>query len=765
MKNSSWDNRPLKGRKLFLEPLETRALLSVSPAFCGPPSYEQWLAREADANVVRVVSASETEPSAYCVVLNRVAELRSRGPLSNEQNAEYLDLLQRIEETRVRNDEAFASLFSEPNSEIDESAVDLVAKQIVSEKSDSKSVTVSSVLDTGSFNVGVDSNVSIKTNDRSGNDDSWTGQIDVRELHTSISVDALEDDYANLPRPILERQGIDSAPHWQDFVPESYEYDYVKIKLPNPEYGYKSHITITSDIGTLDSEFVVLRQEVDSFSKLTAFEYSGGSNTLYIVPVKNTLTSNMTITINLYDRENISGNSGGGNSGGGNLEPQIVSSIDITVIASKPSVIVSWEQDGTNGPALSSDPVCGGLRIYPEKTNPNDVLAKDTVRLRFQLNETVSTDTIVYFKVFDPDNRISLGRNQEIDQLCSQNDNYLTSLTVVNGLNDIPSLSYQTVYNITIPANYDWVDVTLKISDGYAGDNFIAIADTNYQKTVLCSLGADEYSRYQIQYDASNLTVSQTQLLTVWRTLWMEIDQMLEPNLLNPSSSGFTSNTFFDDPTNINHAPRHAWNYVELTPEPNDFDVLRQPGAIDISLAKEHLEKSCITLKKILNYELCVWKAIREDQLSSPPFQRFFVSENYESESEYNGRDISLCWNTSNFWVGHALTAYNENESSESVPAYYGLGKATLCDFFVYDETIRDLLANSSYVNEATLSEARDRVFYHEILHRFLGDHLSSNSYSVEGIMKEEPDFLSLDFDINLSNRQICEIKKNLLFR
>ncbi|MBQ9875311.1 MAG: hypothetical protein IJM30_12720 [Thermoguttaceae bacterium] len=389
MKNSRFDNYLLKGRKLSLEPLESRALLSANPAFCGPPSREQWLASDSRADVVCVVSAAETEPTDYCLVSNRVAELLQPGPPSLGQYEFIREVLRGLKEERVFDDGAFGAWLSDSDSYGFDSSLALIAEHIGSADSDSESnanlepdvsadpddipddVTEPDVDAEPNANPNSESDDNPEVNDESDVDDdesddsrvprdrsggeNWENfNISLVNLHTSADQNAF-----NVVNPIMECRGLASPSSFVDF--NEFDYDYALVELPAPPLYYECHATATADTGGINSQFVILKKVGDSFEQPTTLDYSGGSNLLYIVPIKNSLTSNMTITIDLYTPI-LPGVSGG------NQEQEVISSISITVIKSRPRASVSWQQDEANGAPLTASPQ-GGLRIYPEQEN------------------------------------------------------------------------------------------------------------------------------------------------------------------------------------------------------------------------------------------------------------------------------------------------------------------------------------------------------------------------------------------------------------
>jgi hypothetical protein len=149
---------------------------------------------------------------------------------------------------------------------------------------------------------------------------------------------------------------------------------------------------------------------------------------------------------------------------------------------------------------------------------------KNIFELTFTLEAAATANTTLYFKIFDPDNFIGLGNNDNNAASWLGDDNYATlttttgSITIAEGQTSV----YLTV--IAYPSGYTGTketgnNTTIVIDAAHAGDNFIVVVDTEQAKTNGATLGTTETTRYTESHG-----YYQSELLTVWRTLNVELD-------------------------------------------------------------------------------------------------------------------------------------------------------------------------------------------------------------------------------------------------
>ncbi|MBQ7029130.1 MAG: hypothetical protein IJN32_02700 [Thermoguttaceae bacterium] len=136
------------------------------------------------------------------------------------------------------------------------------------------------------------------------------------------------------------------------------------------------------------------------------------------------------------------------NSGGADYDPTPVAcgSFNATIIDDDASFSVYWrDSSSASGAPLSGNPNGGGSRFFPEQTDPNASSLKNKVDLDFELNAPSDENLTIYYRLFDPDNNISLGCGQLSDSVFAGGDN--------NNQNGFDELSYGFSANaVSIPA-------------------------------------------------------------------------------------------------------------------------------------------------------------------------------------------------------------------------------------------------------------------------------------------------------------------------
>ena len=186
----------------------------------------------------------------------------------------------------------------------------------------------------------------------------------------------------------------------------------------------------------------------------------------------------------------------------------------------------TWESVA-NGAVLDNNPEdCGdGKRIYPE-TDLSGTL-KNTVNVRVTLENAIPEGMTgsLRLMVLDPMNQCKDGNNESVGSFSSwqhdswQCDNY-GSYTLTNSL----YFTEETISNTAL----------LTITQANPGDNYIIVAspDDNLYEHAFIYIGLGSTTDYKTPYiltsdgSAPVPAEQKTELLTVWRTLWLEVDQL-----------------------------------------------------------------------------------------------------------------------------------------------------------------------------------------------------------------------------------------------
>jgi len=382
--------------------------------------------------------------------------------------------------------------------------------------------------------------------------------------------------------------------------------------------------------------------------------------------------------------------------------------VGVTAIAS-----VEWvtrSESGTRNPGTSTaadlaklEAHDGAYRTFPEKTEPdtfgsngNIVTAStnyDKVEVRVSLAAAIPTGMTgsIRFKIFDPKNA-----QAEISPsvfLPDPDDNYGT-MTFSNGGNT------HYVYN----SDGTYFSKGFAIDLAHAGDNYIVAAHPNggvlnnyrfYTKEDAIATGYNPnnlpLNKVATSLMNPNLNVTttslgnppvgyaflttdtyqkyhQTSVLTVWRTLWVELDQMEAPDSLIPEYAGMS-----------------------------------QPPKPDISLVKDAMEAACVDVREATPAIIESWGInSRETVTFVDVLEGYAISEDC--------RDITLAQVTNEFWLVHGIGACKNNQND------FGL---LWSSFFVFTESIREATSMYPSVYSGGFTGQIARTTYHEIMHLF----------------------------------------------
>jgi hypothetical protein len=426
---------------------------------------------------------------------------------------------------------------------------------------------------------------------------------------------------------------------------------------------------------------------------------------------------------------------------------ELGTSVATTVTIKNDSLNVKWQTiTGTdaNKTTLSADADGRGQRVFPEKSTPYGVI-ENKFELVFELETVTTVDTTLHFKIFDPDNFIGLG-NDAATGKGNGGDNYSTltsTQTVSSAANSLASslgsvviaagTSSAKLTVIVYPADYPVIDKlptntanTIIIDSAHAGDNFIVVVDTDQAKVTVAALGTTEDTRYK---GTNQLTHSE--ILTVWRTLWMEIDQMaapIEPTVIDPISDGFAYSEKAQSGMDGSFISG-TWDTVAPTDAPIDFDVLAQPAQPDITLLRTTMAAACIEVREVdQNPDPENWSWINGDGDSLNPgvwdtettFERNLPDDRINTGDNIALRSRDVNKNEAEFWCIQAIGAYKLLDSYELVAdnrVQLICGICYTTSFMIFSETIRDFITDSSCIRTAV--EINQLATLHETLHLF----------------------------------------------
>jgi len=196
---------------------------------------------------------------------------------------------------------------------------------------------------------------------------------------------------------------------------------------------------------------------------------------------------------------------------------------------------VTWKERTAE---LSDDPHQSdeSVRVYPEKDL--DGTLKNKLKVQVELVKEVpdGMEGTVFLKILDPHNQCTGGSSNGMesvipisDWLLDESDNFGYANFVLSSLlfegHNIETLETDKIQN-----------ATFEINSAHAGDNYIVVAMPNSEscdavsiQTVPDAEGICDYKTPGFDGGNGSVPVSEnhkTSLLTVWRTLWLEVDQL-----------------------------------------------------------------------------------------------------------------------------------------------------------------------------------------------------------------------------------------------
>jgi hypothetical protein len=383
-----------------------------------------------------------------------------------------------------------------------------------------------------------------------------------------------------------------------------------------------------------------------------------------------------------------------------------------TVTIENNSYSVKWQTiTGTdaNKATISADSNSGGKRVFPEKSTPTGVI-ENKFELVFELEVVASTATTLYYNILDPDNFIGLGYNESSATTWAGNDNYVT-LDTTTSIGSVVIAAGQSSVALTFvlyPNGYTGSKLTgnattIVIDSVHAGDNFIVVVDTNKTKSDAAALGTTEATRYQ---ETNQLT--QTDLLTVWRTLNVELDVA-------------------------------AWTGMPA-------GDLKAP--LD-GFVKSELARACI-----------VTKEFTPNNTSAPNVGNDGVEETERTtingSGTGSGRDIS--GNSKDFWTVRIVTIpyYNSQATNDLENSYGAFQPGTNTITICYKKISTDVADWNTTHDQVDLQDIIRRTVLHEI-----GHVLINGSHSTEqSIMKSD---IGISERILPANRKFLDTQIQLL--
>ena len=342
--------------------------------------------------------------------------------------------------------------------------------------------------------------------------------------------------------------------------------------------------------------------------------------------------------------------------------------------------------------------VAGTNRVFPESfETPQDgvpTVVRDLVDVEVQVNWPASagTSTTVYLRSFDPDHPSSDTAFDVNDatQANAPEDNVMAGGGAApNGGGHLTPQE-----TLTVPANATSGRVSFHVSSPQPGNNFVVVASGREEYLDQLQFGADGVTL--VRQQSGNIPSSvHTPVLTVWRTLHVELDSMAAP-AADP------------DPNEFPGAGQGAGAFQD-DEYPGDVGAANNGDFAMPSLAflTSEFERGNV--------------AVQADILDGPddPDQQDDIAFVHNlGDAAYGAAVIDVPYNTS-FWTVQVFAAY-EGPSDVDFDPNAGtarMGQSINHTVTIYLETIRDLAANLPGAVDA--DRLRQRNVLHEVMHQF----------------------------------------------
>jgi hypothetical protein len=166
---------------------------------------------------------------------------------------------------------------------------------------------------------------------------------------------------------------------------------------------------------------------------------------------------------------------------------------------------VEWETYSGNT-TLDTCPNNGGKRIFPGKKDPTDTEPSLRRRVQAKAKITPALEGIqIYFRIFDPDDPST--NDAPIDPNgWAGGDNRVTGWAMIGGWPSTTDASGEAT-------------AVLSLSSRQPGDNFIMLADCRADRL-------SSVTQAQVDLNSFNPIIVSSEMLTIWRRLWLEFDSM-----------------------------------------------------------------------------------------------------------------------------------------------------------------------------------------------------------------------------------------------
>lgn len=384
----------------------------------------------------------------------------------------------------------------------------------------------------------------------------------------------------------------------------------------------------------------------------------------------------------------------------------------------------------------------GETKVFPERDKPTSQMTgvlHDKVNIDVTIDAEVapSKRAVVHLKVFDPDHDFDPVLAEQVSSLLDPNDGIGVTNpedNIVAGVFARPALQSPPTFGELggslledelefLPGQGVKKTVQFQITARQPGNNFIAVAHP--REGYLTSIEfADDGVTLRVEGEGNVSGDNRTGILTVWRTLHLELDGMKKPDAALGLLGGFNET----DPNSDDPFPTAA-----IAPPP-------------WALVAEQFKRAYVEVADDLGpYESILGPKKKAE------FEQYFGLADHGPMSEgnaiANGDDVRNVASESDFWVVQLISGYDyvvlkdidddgdtPDTNTEGWIAGYATDGGNDGPTFVFSETVRDVWTNDPRrFAGLTLATFQERVSLHEVAHRFDMTHTDSDGMGNEG--------------------------------
>jgi hypothetical protein len=349
---------------------------------------------------------------------------------------------------------------------------------------------------------------------------------------------------------------------------------------------------------------------------------------------------------------------------------------------------VEWETYPGNT-TLDTCPNNGGKRIFPGKKDPADT--EPSLRRRVQAKAKISPameGVPIYFRIFDPDDP-------------SINAAPIDTNGWVGGDNDVAGSAMIGGWPSTTDASGE-ASVIVSLSSRQPGDNFIMLADC-------CADRLSSVTQAQVDSSSFNPSITSSEMLTIWRRLWVERDSMgpipesekWTKGFVNKSTAEIKADSFGRQYSKFKGTMLVP--YSGSSPSEDEFEggnlyfkIFTAPGTYYRMGVSDGVPFRITRSKHVFGCKYEIWPALTEAQLSTIQNAPYSVHFEAQDDGDYSMFDSPVMLDMDSladaFREAYIEPVYADEFNTMKIPPFKR--EITLLEMYTYLVATRDLVSS-----------------------------------------------------------------------